>query len=296
MVVVPGLTHLAILSLRLLDEKYKVVVIDNGLSDQERGELSKLIPGIFLFRLKTNRFRGRQMMDTHPEVIETLAYIPRLKIIFIDADCYIFDKKIISAIIKQLDDFLFSSPFWFQNNELGEIVPETFLLGINTVKLREIKKIHGIKFGDSCLNDKLKQKVFNKWKLENPWPQPYKKIFDTIHIPLLAGLIENMRVGCVNSVKGTLFHVCATSYNHHSFQTKENFDLLIINAHYFHLKIIELLQFKWLEGYFRELINFYGSSQKLKETFKEYSHSHQCSEVEDLVVKLSKSQQFRTKI
>ena len=159
------------------------------------------------------------MTDTHPEVIETLAYLPKDKLIIIDPDCYIFDHKIIDSLIEELDFHFFASPFCFINEELKEIIPETFLLGINTKKLRKIKKIHSVSFGESSIPIKLKTLVSEKWKIVDPWPQPYKKIYD-IYISTLAGFVENMTVGQINYKKNSLYHVCGTSYNQNSFNLK----------------------------------------------------------------------------
>ena len=103
MVVVPGLTHLAVLAISQISKREGLILIDNGLFEKERQILKKFLPKISIFRLKNNRLFGQQMVDTHPEVIETLAYIPKNKVIFIDPDCYIFDYKILDTVIKKLD-------------------------------------------------------------------------------------------------------------------------------------------------------------------------------------------------
>ena len=110
---------------------------------------------------------------------------------------------------------------------------------MNTKKLRQIKRIYGTKFGESFLPVKLKKLVWKKWQIDNHWPQPYKKIYDTIHVFLLAGFVENMTIGIVNYNVDTLFHVCGTSYNQLSFQSVKENDLLIINAHYFHQELLK---------------------------------------------------------
>ena len=262
-------------------------MINNGLCEKECAILKEYLPNISVFKLKTNRLFGKQMTDTHPEVFETLAYLPKDKVIFIDPDCYIFDSDIINSLIKDLDFHLFASPFCFTNGDLKEIIPETFLIGINTIKLRKIKKIHGVKFGDSTLPTKLKSLVSKKWNINNPWPQPYKKIYDTIHIPLLAGFVENMTVGRINYDIKTLFHVCGTSYNQNSYQSINENDFLIINAHYFHLRVIEMLKLDWLREYFKRLIYHYGSSNKLIRDFEEYSKSELRVNIDKLISKIS---------
>ena len=288
MVVVPGLTHLAVLAINQISKREGLILIDNGLLEKEREILKKTTPNISTFRLKNNRLFGQQMVDTHPEVIETLAYIPKNKVVFIDPDCYIFDNKILDTVIKELDSHLFTSPFYFLNEELKETVPETFLIGMNTKKLRKIKGIYGTRFGESSLSIKLKKLVWRKWQIDNPWPQPYKKIFDTIHVFLLAGFVENMTIGRINYDISSLFHVCGTSYNQLSFQSVKNNDLLIINAHYFHIKIIEMLRLDWLDEYFKALIHHYGNSDKLIHDFEEYSKSNLRVNIDKLILKISK--------
>ena len=288
MVIVPGLTHLAILAINLISKNHEVTVIDNGLCKKERAILKKYLPTVLVFKLKTNRLFGQQMTDTHPEVIETLAYLPKNKLIFIDPDCYIFDYKIINSVIEELDFHLFTSPFCFYNEELEEFIPETFLIGINTNKLRKLKKVHGVKFGESSLPTRLKNLLSKKWSIKNPWPQPYKKIYDTIHIPLLAGFVENMTVGLINWDNNSLYHVCGTSYNQNSYQSKNEKDFLIINAHYFHLRVIEILRLEWLKEYFKKLIDHYGSSKKLISDFEDYSKSELRVNIDKLIEEISK--------
>ena len=287
MIIVPGLTHLAVLSLRLITKSHQVAVIDNGLNQRDRKFLKKVLPKIQLFKLKTNRIFGQQMTDTHPEVLETLAYIPKFKLVLVDPDCYIFDPNVIDTLIKSLDTHFFASPFCFENKELNKCIPETFLLGINTKMLRKIRKKYAIKFGDSSPPKKLDLLLFQKWKIQKPWPHPFKKIFDTTHIYLLAGFIENMTVDHINYDNDLLFHVCGTSYNNKSLQFKGDNDHLILNAHYFHLRIIELLQENWLNIYFEELVNHYKSSSNLISDFHEFSQSEICRNTDILSIKLS---------
>ena len=286
-IIVPGITHLAVLSLRLITKSHQVVVIDNGLHENDRTFLKKSLPEIQLFKIMTNRIFGQQMTDTHPEVLETLAYIPKLKVVLVDPDCFIFDSNIIDTLIKSLDTHFFASPFCYENKALNKSIPETFLLGINTIMLRKNRKKYAIRFGDSSPPKKLDLLFFEKWGIRKPWPQPFKKIFDTTHIHLLAGFIENMTVDHIDYDKELLFHVCGTSYNQSSLQFKGDNDFLILNAHYFHLKIIELLKDKWLCVYFEKLVNHYKSSAKLIRDFQDYDQSGYRRDIDKLIFKLS---------
>jgi len=287
MIIVPGLSHFAVFSIRLISKSHQVIVIDNGLQKIDRTFLKKSIPEIQLFKIMTNRIFGQQMIDTHPEVLETLAYIPKLKVVLVDPDCFIFDSNIIDNLIKSLDTHFFASPFCYKNQEINKSIPETFLLGINTCMLRKNKKKYTISFGDSSPPKKLDSLLFEKWRIQKPWPQPFKKIFDTTHIHLLAGFIENMTVDHIDYDKELLFHVCGTSYNQSSLQFKGDNDFLILNAHYFHLKIIELLKDKWLVVYFEKLVNHYETSDNLIRNFQDYDQSCYRRDIDKLIFKLS---------
>jgi len=286
MVLIPGLVHLAIPAIRLLGNRYTLIIINNGLNESEKNCLCSSITSIRLFKLYTNRFSGIQMVDTHPEVIDTLTGTDCNHMIFIDADCYVFDESLITKVFDQLTTNLFVSPFWFENQQIKQKVPETFLLGLDIAKLKKLKQKYNIRFGDSNLSSSLRKLAEEKWGRPVPWLQPWKKVYDTIHIPVIAGLVENMSSYFIETKCGDIYHVCGTSYNHNSFSLNTTVDGYIINAHYFHLRIIEVLDSKTLNQHFFSLIKNYGDSEGLKTMFPEYTNSNLHAQVEELIKKL----------
>jgi hypothetical protein len=286
MVLIPGLVHLAIPSIRLLGNRNTLIIINNGLNESEKNHLCSSITAIKLFKLYTNRFSGAQMVDTHPEVIETLTETNCNNMIFIDADCYVFDKSLITKIFDQLTSNLFVSPFWFENHQIKQKVPETFLLGLNIPKLKKLKQKYNFRFGDLDLSSPLKKLAEEKWGKPVPWLQPWKKIYDTIHIAVIAGLVENMSSYFIETKYGDIYHVCGTSYNHNSFSLNTTVDGYIINAHYFHLQIIEALNSENLNYYFSSLIKNYGDSKGLKIKYPDYANSTLHAQIEELIKKL----------
>jgi hypothetical protein len=62
------------------------------------------------------------------------------------------------------------------------------------------------------------------------------------------------------------------------------------------LKIIELLQDKWLCVYFEKLVNHYKSSATLIRDFQDYDQSDYRRDIDKLVFKLSKRFLFKQTI
>ena len=97
-----------------------------------------------------------------------------------------------------------------------------------------------------------------------------------------------MTIGRIKHDINALFHVCGTSYNQLSFQSVKDNDLLIINAHYFHLRVIEMLQLDWLNEYFKKLIHHYESSKRLLHNFEGYAKTELCKNIDKLITEISK--------
>lgn len=286
MILIPGLVHLAIPAIRLLGNRYTLIIINNGLNESEINHLCSSITSIRLFKLYTNRIFGAQMVDTHPEVIETLTGTYCKHMIFIDADCYVFNKSLITQVFSQLTSNLFVSPFWFENQQIKQKVPETFLLGLDIPKLKKLKQKYNIRFGDSDLSSPLKKLAEEKLGKPVPWLQPWKKIYDTIHIAFIAGLVENKSSCFIETKHGDIYHVCGTSYNQNSFSLNTKVDGFIINAHYFHLQIIEALDSETLNQYFSSLIKNYGDSEGLKTQYPDYANSNLHAQIVELIKRL----------
>ena len=68
------------------------------------------------------------MVDTHPEVIETIVKSNCNFCIFLDPDCYVFDKYLIENIFEELKNSLFTSPFFYFNKDIESVYQRHFYL------------------------------------------------------------------------------------------------------------------------------------------------------------------------
>ena len=286
MIVVPGLEHVAIPAIRLLGSSAPLVVIDNGLHLNDRNRVTDAIPSIKIFKLFTNGITGQQMVDTHPEVMETLTQSRCDMTIFIDADCYVFKYSLVDKLFEELKDKLFASPFFYENHLLKEKIPETFLIGVNNRLYNSIKKKYGIQFGESELPTLLVKKAESRWGKPVPWLHPWKKKYDTIHVTVLASLVENLKIGTFETSSEDIQHVCATSYSIKKVIIQYPDDEFLLNAHFFHMRLFEELGIDRINECLLPIIKHYINSEELKKRYSVFMYTETFYNTIQLIKKL----------
>jgi hypothetical protein len=289
MIVVPGLEHIAIPAIRLLGSSSPLVIIDNGLHLKDRIRIVDAIPSLKIFKLYTNGITGQQMVDTHPEVMETLTHSNCDMTIFIDADCYVFKYSLIDKVFEELKDKLFVSPFFYENHLLKQKIPETFLIGINKRIYNNIKKKYGIQFGESVIPTSLVKKAESRWGKPIPWLHPWKKKFDTIHVTILASLVEHLKIGTLETSDEYVQHVCATSYSIKKVILQYPDDEFLLNAHFFHMRLLEELRIDRINECLLPIIKHYINSEELKNKYPEFEYTATFSNTNHLLKKLKES-------
>ena len=136
-----------------------------------------------------------------------------------------------------------------------------------------MRKKYGIRFGDTDIGKSLKRKAERKWGSPVPFLHPWKKVFDTVHIPVLASITEEIEIGAIETKYDDIFHVCATSYCLHYFNSILPKDEFIINAQFFHLLILENLNYTKLDKCLLPFILKYKSPENFISIFPLFQNS-----------------------
>ncbi|MFN9645274.1 MAG: hypothetical protein ACK6BG_09220 [Cyanobacteriota bacterium] len=275
-IVVPGLSHLCIPCVRLVEPFARVVLVDNGLSLMEREWLASMLPGIPFFRLVTSMPWNPSFMTSHGEAMDSLAGVPGESIIFLDPDCYIFEPSLIQSMFAGLESVAITALFSEYNDKLGLSIPDTFCLGIQSRSLKNLRRLYGIRLGTSPqLDSPLREQAVKKWGNPVPFLHAKKDFFDTIHALVLAANLSGEEVRILPSADGDAFHVLGTSYNRNNFQPPESTTILLLNSHYFHCSIVERLNQSVPNLIMADLLNYYGGSRGLLDRFPQYKDSDQ---------------------
>jgi hypothetical protein len=273
-VVIPHLAHLAIPCLRLLGQSSPVVVVDNGLNHSERDWLMCQVPHLPILRLLQPRPGKNNYVYDHARVMQNLASVARKGTVFLDADCYLFKPELMDTIFHSMEHSIIATLFWTENELLQMSVPDTFCFCINPARLKQLKSRFGATFEVSSSLPKVMAKPAKaRWGDPVPWPHTNKTFFDTIHILTLAAELADMSLDCIPSEPGDVYHICGTSYNLAHLQPAGSDNIFVLNAHYFHLLIVEHCQPGFIVDSFDPLAKHYGGASGLLECHQAYRES-----------------------
>jgi hypothetical protein len=286
-IVVPGLAHLCVPCVRLLDPFCKIVLIDNGLSQTEKDWLSAILPAIPFFKLVTSMPWSPSFMASHGEAMDSLAGEAAESMIFLDPDCYILQPSLIQSLFSKLEHVAMASLFCEENEKLGIQIPDTFCLGIRSEALWKLRRSYRVKLGTlQQLDSPLREQAVKRWGDPVPFPHPKKSFFDTIHAFVLAANLSHLEVAILPYDDGDAFHVLGTSYNRKNFRPPESTTILLLNSHYFHCLIVEKLNASVPNLIMADLISYYGGSRGLLERFPQFRDSEQRLVTDRLVLSL----------
>ena len=115
---------------------------------------------------------------------------------------------------------------------------------------------------------------------------PLEKFFDTVHIPALSALLLGLELEFLKYNRGDLYHVSGTSYTTNNLQPPRSENHHILNAHYFHLLMIETFEWNWAKKQFKTMIDHYRSAQELLFNNPSYETSLHRLEIDELVQRL----------
>lgn len=281
-IVVPGLEHLCVPSVRLLSPFFEVVVVSNGLSDEAIKWLHSALPSIPVFKFFTS-IRGRYVLS-HGDALDLLARAPS-DMVFVDPDCYVFEPSLITQMFRGLERNAIVSLYSDPTTILGFRIPDTFCFGVQSSSLHFLRKAFSVRIGlTSRLSSSLFDHAVERWGNPVPFPHPGKAYFDTIHSLAIAANLANMGIQIIPSSEGQVFHVLGTSYRIGQLQYQNaEVDMTALNAHYFHCLLAEEFTMAVPSKEIACLINHYGGSRGILMKFSAYAQSEQRIVIDSLL-------------
>jgi hypothetical protein len=290
-IVVPGLEHLCVPSVRLLSSSFDIVVVNNGLTSMSVQWLSSALPDIHFFTIISS-LRGRYTLS-HGDALDLLSRSP-IDIIYVDPDCYVFEPKLISRVYAHLKRNAIVSLFSDPATILGFRVPDTFCFGLQSKAISFLRKAFSLRIGlTSNLSTPLLELAIQRWGKPVPFPHPGKTYFDTIHSLAIAAHLAGKGIHIIPYSQGQIYHVLGTSYRINQYQFPDTeVDLTALNAHYFHCLVAEEFVMAVPSDDINCLIHHYGGSKGILASFPEYAQSQQRHTTDELFNKLHESQTF----
>jgi hypothetical protein len=211
-IIMPGSVHIGALALNYLRGNKQVLCISNGLA---KWEYEILLGCPFTAVAKTSRTLA------HSEVIDELIEVLDKPFWLVDHDCYVLDVKALHEERQKLGTCAGLAFFSFPSLISGTLVPETFLLLLNTGIIRRLQKKYGITCR-SYLWTELPENV--KARLEvvgvghNRLPEDHKQYFDILRVVALlaqadgCGFIMEHRYNSLCQPYPEAIHIGGTSW------------------------------------------------------------------------------------
>lgn len=260
-VVVPGSLAQAYLNINILPKSQQVILFANGLDEFEIDWARRHLPQVILVIHRPN-------MISHGKVIDIcINEIPE-SFGILDADCFVFDSKLLDEMFKIPDDAIWNACFARWTNNKWKQTSETFFLFFNRDKVLKVMNRYSVsadyvKYIDLPRRLRIKLEdigIDAKHPLETDKPD----YLDTTRILMALAKEEGYRVNFVREFttkkSDGIFHVGAG--HHHS-----NLDFYWNpRGTYFWRRVLETCPFDDLKNYY---IDKYGpmTSNDVKKAF-----------------------------
>lgn len=209
---VPNSLHIVTLCLKYIPKTINTIFISNGLSNWEY-EWAK-------DHLDVKKVVDLNYCARHGTILDLL--IDNLTIPFgiLDYDCFVFNNSLFTQMQENPPELMCKAVFRRTNPHLNLDFPETFLMTLNPVVLKQIKKTYGVSSNQiryPLLPNKVKKQLLKININNSHLPEEYKKVIDTLRLIISLGYSEGLTCGFIgnfsydNSPDNQIFHVGGTS-------------------------------------------------------------------------------------
>ena len=207
-IAVPGTLHYLLMSLRLVQDKVRVILIDNGLSRWERAFLAERFPHIAMFRLHTLP----ASLCAHGDVLNLFFEVTESDFGILDHDTFVFDPLILADPRFAADEFV-TAAWCYRNTTNGLPSPRTYLLQFHTSVIKYVMSAYGVgmqvyQWLPNRLWLRLKEIGFGPGN----FPKDYVKGFDATNLVSALCLADGFHARCLDLEDRAAVHLGGTSY------------------------------------------------------------------------------------
>lgn len=215
-IVMPGSLHILKVFMRYAPETVDFVLILNGVNQWEKTWLQSSYPGFCKIILKTTLNHG-PVMDL---IIDNFGKPFGM----IDSDCFVFKSDYFDKMQVLEEDVLLNALFCIRNEEIDLEIPQTYFLFFNPKLISVVKKKYHVNC-DQYHYGKLKKQIRDKLLTlgidESHMPESFKKLFDTLRLVVVLGMIEGNRTNFIERFSGLspnseIYHIGAVYFNNNS--------------------------------------------------------------------------------
>ncbi|MBI4814944.1 MAG: hypothetical protein HY791_01720 [Deltaproteobacteria bacterium] len=228
LIAVPRTLHLIELCLRNLPRGSGVQIIENGLTSDERGFLSREFPTVRRFKLRP--LPGQ--LYSHGSVVTFLARTLERPFLILDHDCFPADDDLLQGLEPGSKDVavgLALEGFVDVNSKTGLRFPRTHFLLLEPSRLRALMARHEIHLDKYTATPNSVANLLATIGIgDHNFPRPYQANYDTLLLAFAVAIAEGKSIQLRETSATAIHHVGGTSWVRHP------------HMDFVHLRLLEL--------------------------------------------------------
>lgn len=264
------LMHFAPFCIPETNGQFEVMLLLNGVSDESAYWLTSLFPETCMVRLIASLKGNAKSLLSHAAVLNDLLAVIQRPFVIQDPDCFVTDLRFFDAVHVAEDEFA-AGPFVKRPTDHDHILPDTFLLMLNSPLFHRLSREFGI---SAELITSLPRKAMEAAQTLGYQPgqftENFKSYFDTLQAYWIVAQAEGKRFRLLQGSGKTVFHIGGTSYLHKCDYELSHWDYWPLSVQYFNLRLLEQPVNARFRMQFSSLFSTYAGADDLLKKYPEF--------------------------
>jgi hypothetical protein len=283
-VVTPNIVHLASRSALTLPKGIEPFFILNGVDEVDFSWLKKAHPIAHYITLKTSITGRHHNLVSHGEVIDLIARNCEKEFCLMDADNFLIDPDLFFEMQNLTSKEFASGPFIKDHDKNGNIIPETFLVTINSQHFRQLRGQIGLSaVVTKCPKPSVSSILAQAGFTNGEYPEQQNDFWDTLQIYWCISHHHGFRFRQIENEPEKSIHIGGTSYLTQIGDDISRWNFLPLAVHYLNLRLMELPEMHPFAKRFQHLRNRYESASNLLSMYPDFKKTKRFRDV-NLVV------------
>lgn len=284
--------HFAPLAVSTRSQSHTQIFVGNGLSDSDAAWLQERCPGIPILQLSASLFGNAASYLPHGELVDLLALSLDEPFFIQDADCFVLDPTFFEHLRIPDETEYAAGPYWKDCPDWDHLLPDTFLVGINSSSLRRVRNDYQVDASITVTPPKRAASKLAETGLQGTWfPEQThdKHYFDTLQLSWILATLDGEQFGKIEGQSERVHHVGGTSYlAADPSMDLSHWDWWPLNTCYTTLRILERNEWEPLRHRFHNLYSHFQGSQYITRNFPEFRKSKRFQRTHAIFDQISK--------
>ena len=273
----PADLHFAPLAVSIRSQYHAQIFVGNGLTDSDAAWLQERCPEIPMLRLSASLSGNAASYLPHGELVDLLALSLDEPFFIQDADCFVLDPTFFEHLRIPDETEYATGPYWKDCPDWDHLLPDTFLVGINSSSLRRVRNDYQVDASIAVTPPNRAASKLAETGLQGAWfPEQThdKHYFDTLQLSWILATLDGEHFGKIEGQSERVHHVGGTSYlAADPPMDLSHWDWWPLNTCYTTMRILDCPEWERLRKRFHHLYERFGDTNRIVSEFSKYTQS-----------------------